>query len=162
MTTRRAILTAHFSQFLNGNYTVGSPLGFADENPMQQLQDFLTNPSEKSYPTVANILAAFRNKCQTVAYPAGTLYRIVATTADGTVWYDSSKSNNSWATYKSKDINENHNTRRPFMEVLLNDDQYAYESKTSGSTGEVETRVTLRLGDSRYEPLGVLGLSVTV
>ena len=48
------------------------------------------------------------------------------------------------------------------MEVLLNDDQYAYECKTSGTTGEVETRVTIRVGDSRFEPLGVVGLSVTV
>ena len=162
MTTRRNILTAHLTQFLNGNYTVGSPLGFADESPMYDLKVFLNAPTESGYNTAVNILAAFKNKCQTVAYPSGTTYRIVATLVDGTVWYDSSKSNNTWAAFGTKSINENHNTRRPFMEVLLNDNQYAFEQKTSGSTGQVEARSCLRLGDSIFEPLGVIGLSATL
>lgn len=129
---------------------------------MENLQLFLNASTEARYNNAINILAAFKNKCQTVAYPSGTVYRIVATLVDGSVWYDSSKSNNNWASFKDRSINENHNTRRPFMEVLLNDDQYAFEVKTSGSTGQVEARVCFRLGDTRSTPLGVIGLSATL
>jgi len=160
MTTRRAVLTAHISQFLNGNYTVGSSLGFADESPSQVIEDFLTSLTESTWNSATNVLAAFLNKCKTVAYPGSTTYRIVATTVDGTVWYDSSKTN-TYAAYLAKTINENHNTRRPFMEVLLNDNELAYETKTSGSTKTKEIRVCARLGDDRFEPLGVIGLSST-
>jgi len=160
--SRRAILTAHITQFLNGNYTVGSPLGFADENPIFNIGVFLSAATEERYNTAVNILEAFRNKCQTVAYPSVIVYRIVATLSDGTVWYDSSKSNNNWTSFLNKSINENHNTRRPFMEVLLNDDQYSYELKTSNTTRVPESRVCFRVGDNRFTPLGVIGLSVTV
>ena len=160
MSAFRLVLTAHLTQFLNGNYTVGSPLGFADESPSYYLQTFLSRPSEELYPVVVNILEAFLNKCQTVAYPSINTYRVVATLPDGTVWFDSSK-DNTWAKFSSKTINENHNTRRPFMEVLLNDDPFAHETKNSLSTGYVESRVCMRVGDSRDIPLGVIALSLT-
>jgi hypothetical protein len=159
MPNKREVITAHLTQFLNGNYTVGSPLGFADESPVYLLNQFLDNTSESNWNVATNILAALINKCNTVAYPAGLTYRIVATLADGTVWYDSAKTN-TYAKFQSKTINENHNTRRPFMQVLLNDANYAYESKISNSTGIFEERVCLRLGSSNIQPSGVIGLSV--
>lgn len=158
----RAVLTAHINQFLSGNYTVGSVLGFADESPNAILATFLNGPSEALYPTVANILQAFVNKCQTIAYPSTNTYRVVATISDGTVYFDSSKgSANTWANYKAKSINENHNSRPPFMKVLLNDDQYAFEEKFSSSTGVSENRVAFRFGSSKDQPLGVIALSNT-
>jgi hypothetical protein len=161
MSAFRLVLTAHLTQFLNGNYTVGSPLGFADESPTYNLETFLKDPTESLYPVVVNILQAFVNKCQTVSYPSTSTYRVVATLPDGTVWFDSAKVN-TWANFTSKTINENHNTRRPFMEVLLNDDQFAHEIKNSVSTGYTESRVCMRVGDSRDTPLGVIALSSTL
>jgi hypothetical protein len=161
MSGRKVILEAHISQFLNGNYTVGSSLGFADENPIVNIISFLNNTSEANWNVATNILAAFRNKCQTVAYPSSSTYRIVATLSDGTVWYDSGKTN-TYASFSAKTINENHNTRRPFMQVLLNDGSYSQpEVKLSSSTGTTETRICMRVGDSNITPLGVIGLSVS-
>lgn len=160
MSSKRSVIRAHLDQFLNGNYTVGSPLGFADENPMFNIQRFCETETDSSYNTAVNVLQALINKCNTVAYPAGTSYRIVATLTDGTVWFDSSKSNNTFQNFKDKKINENHNTRRPFMESLLDEDiTYPYESKVSTTTGLFEERVVMRIGGSKTEPLGCIGLS---
>ena len=159
MSSKRSVIKAHLDQFLNGNYTVGSPLGFADENPMFNIQRFCELETESEWNTATNILQALINKCNTVAYPAGTTYRIVASLTDGTVWFDSSK-NNTFAKFKAKTINENHNTRRPYMESLLVEDiTYPYESKVSTSTGLFEERVVMRIGGSKTEPLGCIGLS---
>jgi len=159
MSSKRSVIRAHLEQFLNGNYTVGSSLGFADENPMYNIQRFCETESEATWNTATNILQALINKCNTVAYPSGTTYRIVATLTDGTVWFDSSKTN-TYAGFKAKTINENHNTRRPFMESLLQEDiTYPFEAKVSTSTGLYEERVVMRIGGSKTEPLGCIGLS---
>lgn len=87
---------------------------------------------------------------------------MVATIPDGTVWYDSAKgSRNTWNNFENKIINENHNSRACFMDVLLNDQRDSFEMKYSSSTKTNESRVTFRLGDNRYYPLGVLGYSLT-
>lgn len=159
MSGRKNVLDAHLSQFLAGNYTVGSSIGFADESPMVNIISFLNNQSEANWNTATNVLAAFLSKCQLVAYPSGSTYRIVATISDGTVWYDSGKTN-TFAGFQGKTINDNHNTRRPFMQVLLSDVNGACESKLSSSTGKYETRVCMRVGDGNMTPLGVIGLSI--
>jgi len=159
MSSKRNVIRAHLDQFLNGNYTVGSPLGFADENPMYNIQRFCESETSTEWTVATNILQALINKCNTVAFPAGTSYRIVATLTDGTVWFDSSRTN-TYAGFKAKTINENHNTRRPFMESLLHEDiLYPYESKISTSTGLFEERVVMRIGGSKAEPLGCIALS---
>jgi hypothetical protein len=161
MTTRRAILTAHLTQFLNGNYTVGSPLGFADESPMENLQVFLNASTEARYNNAINILAAFKNKCQTVAYPSGTVYRIVATLVDGSVWYDSSKSNNNWASFKDRSINENHNTRIVLQKANLGaPGQYQFEGKYSTTDGQFESYVAVAVGSDGTTSFGCVRLSV--
>lgn len=159
MSSKRNVIRAHLEQFLNGNYTVGSSLGFADESPMYQIQRFCETETEPEWLEGTRVLQALINKCNTVAYPSGTTYRIVATLTDGTVWFDSSKTN-TFAGFKAKTINENHNTRRPFMESLLVEEiLYPYESKVSTSTGLFEERVVMRIGASKTEPLGCIGLS---
>jgi len=161
MSSRREVVVAHLTQFLNGNYTAGSALGFCDENPMVNLQRFAESESGPEWIVATNILAALINKCNAVAFPSGTTYRVVATLADGRVWYDSSKgSDNTYQNFLNKAINENHNTRRPFMEVLLSDKNYAYEAKLSTTTKKFEERIVMRLGASNLEPLGSIGLSV--
>jgi len=159
MSSKRNVIRAHLEQFLNGNYTVGSSLGFADESPMYQIQRFCETEAAPEWAEASRVLQALINKCNTVAYPSGTSYRIVATLTDGTVWFDSSKTN-TFAGFKAKTINENHNTRRPFMESLLHEEiLYPYESKVSTSTGLFEERVVMRIGGSKTEPLGCIGLS---
>jgi hypothetical protein len=160
MSSKRNVIRAHLDQFLNGNYTVGSSLGFADENPMYNIQRFCETETSSEWTTAANVLQALINKCNTVGYPSGTTYRIVATLTDGTVWFDSNSKKNTYANFKAKDVNENHNTRRPYMESLLHEEiLYPYESKVSTSTGLYEERVVMRIGGSKTEPLGCIGLS---
>ena len=89
MSSKRNVIRAHLEQFLNGNYTVGSSLGFADESPMYQIQRFCETETEPEWLEGTRVLQALINKCNTVAYPSGTTYRIVATLTDGTVWFDS-------------------------------------------------------------------------
>jgi hypothetical protein len=160
MSSKRNVIRAHLDQFLNGNYTVGSPLGFADESPMFQIQRFCETEKEPEWNIAVNVLQALINKCNTVAYPSGTTYRIVASLTDGTVWFDSAKIN-TFARFVAKTINtDNHNTRRPYMESLLAEEiLYPYESKVSTSTGLFEERVVMRIGGSKTEPLGCIGLS---
>ncbi len=161
MSSHRLVLINHLQSFLNGNYTVGSPLGFADENPITILTQFLKRPTEAQYPVAANILQAFVNKCQTVVSAPTDVYRVIATFPGGTVWFDSSKgTKNTWANYLTNSINsDNYNTRRPVMQVLMNDDQYAYETKWASTTAD-EFRVSMRVGDSIIEPIGVISLSI--
>ncbi len=64
---------------------------------IDKLKLFITNVSNNSIP----------------GYNFGTinLFRILVTLADGNVFFDSSKNNNTYTNFLSKSINENHGTR---------------------------------------------------
>ena len=72
--------------------------------------------------------------------------RIVITLPDGTVVVDTSKSNNTYANFVAKRINENHNTRVSILDAQLFDCGVGVETKTSTTTGEEENYVAKRLG----------------
>ena len=83
--------------------------------------------------------------------------RVLATLPDGTVWFDSEKSNNTHEAFKLKKINENHNSRLVILKALM--DGEGYESKYSTSDNRKEEYVAIRLGASSEESLGVVRLS---
>lgn len=72
--------------------------------------------------------------------------RIVVTLPDGTVVVDTSKTNNTYANYIAKAINENHNTRVAILDAQIYDCGVGLETKTSSSTGVEEIYVAKRLG----------------
>lgn len=72
--------------------------------------------------------------------------RIVVTLPDGTVVVDTSKSNNNYANFVAKEINENHNTRVAILDAQLFDCGVGLETKTSTTTGDEEVYLAKRLG----------------
>jgi hypothetical protein len=73
--------------------------------------------------------------------------RIVVTLPDGTVVVDTSKSNNTYANFVAKAINENHNTRVAILDAQLYDCGLGLEAKTSTTTGDQEVYLAKRLGN---------------
>ena len=87
------------------------------------------------------------------------LIRILCTMPDGQVWCDTSKgTKNTYENFKSKTINENHNTRIAIFEALQN--STGKEIKFSTSTGFKEEYYASSIVDSPFIPLGILRLSV--
>jgi hypothetical protein len=85
--------------------------------------------------------------------------RILCTMPDGQVWCDTAKgTKNTYENFKSKTINENHNTRIAIFEALQN--SIGKEIKFSASTGFKEEYYANSIVDSPFIPLGVLRLSV--
>ena len=98
---------------------------------------------ENSYNIVKNILASIDSKLASVTGKTG---RVTVILPDGTVYYDSSKSNNTWTAAKAKAINENHNTRASIITVQISPTIVAYESKFSTINNRPEEYVSVRFG----------------
>jgi hypothetical protein len=72
--------------------------------------------------------------------------RVLVTLPDGTVMIDTGRSNNSFANFQAKAINENHHSRVAIFAAQQYPCGVALERKFSTSTGVTETYVTFRLG----------------
>ncbi len=81
-----------------------------------------------------------------IAAGAGADGRVVVTLPDGTVVLDTEKTNNSYANYQAKEINENHNSRVAILDSQLYPCGVGVETKLSSTTGASETYVARRLG----------------
>ncbi|MEQ1815243.1 MAG: hypothetical protein ABL861_01995 [Nitrosomonas sp.] len=93
-------------------------------------------------PTYTSLL----NEANTVAALI-TNGRVLITLPDGTVVVDTSKgANNTYANFQAKTINENHNSRIAILDAQLWACGVGLETKTSTSTGAVETALAKRLG----------------
>jgi hypothetical protein len=78
---------------------------------------------------------------------AAGVYRIVLTLPDGTVVVDTAKTNNTFANFQAKAINENHNSRIAIQVAQQYQCGFGLETKFSSSTGLSESYFALRLGD---------------
>ena len=145
------ILNSYISLFNEGYYSDNT-------KPLPFIKLFLQYQTEENW---NNAIKFFNDFLQTVNVSEIYNVRIVSTISDGTVWFDSAK-NSTYAGFKTKTINENHNTRRPFMQVLFSNFNNAYEIKSSSSTGNEEYRVCNRVGEDFIMPLGVNGFSITL
>jgi hypothetical protein len=75
--------------------------------------------------------------------------RILVTIPDGTVMFDTAKGElNTYANFKGKLINENHNSRSAILQALLGNWGAGSEQKRSTSTGLYEYYFAHRLGPS--------------
>ena len=70
--------------------------------------------------------------------------RVLITMGDGTVCYDSASPTNTYNNYKSKSINENHNTRIAILTAMLSNAGIGYENRISSSTGKFTNYVAQR------------------
>jgi hypothetical protein len=144
-------LTDLLEKFLKKEYTT-------DKTNYDVILDFLIEPKQDIYIKTINILYELVDESDIIIKKDS--FRVVCTIPDGTVWFDSSKgSKNTWENFQAKSINENHNTRAPFMSVLLKNDRTSFETKYSSSTKVNEYRLTYRFGVNKSYPLGVIGYS---
>jgi hypothetical protein len=96
----------------------------------------------KDQPTYATLLAEANATAASTA--SG---RIVVTLPDGTVVVDTKKTNNSYANYQAKKINENHNSRIAILDSQLFECGVGVETKRSTTDKVVEAYVAKRLGN---------------
>ena len=100
---------------------------------------------------------------------SGNFYRLVCTLPDGTVWYDSSSSKNTYADFLTNTVNtSNHNTRSAYLQAILNENGIGFEEKTAktatfgGAQTSVvvrESRVVIRVGSNSSYIVSNFGLS---
>lgn len=84
--------------------------------------------------------------------------RILISLPDGTVVLDTSRTNNTYANFLAKAINENHNSRVAPMAAQWYPCGLALESKLSSSTGQNEAYFALRAGD-HLDSIGTIRIS---
>ena len=123
---------------------------------------FLSNTKDEDlYNKMKNAMDKVVDDTKQAAVNAGgSKSRLLCTLADGTVFYDSgSKVENSFANFKSKSINENHQSRSAIQKAILNEDGLGWEAKFSTSTNSYEQYVALRVGMSQQDSMGVTRLS---
>ena len=99
-------------------------------------------------------------RAQAVYRTVANNLRILVALSDGTVAYDSSKSNNTYENMLSKLINENHNTRPEIMLCVLNSSGTGQSKRHSSSLHKDLLYIALRLGSSVNENLGTYRVSI--
>lgn len=111
---------------------------------------------DQSYTALIDLITNYKKK-----YKLDYL-RCVISTSDGRVTVDTFKQfeENIKAT-KMNPINENHNTR-PVIMRALEKELAGPEIKISETTHNQEIRMSIRIGDSIIEPIGVISLSLLI
>jgi len=121
---------------------------------------FTTTTSEVDYNLAVEALNASVSLCNEFVKEIGLTSRILATLADGTVWYDSAKGNkNTYANFKTKSINENHATRYSIRQAMDSYEGVGWESKYSTSDSNYEDYYAVRGGIAPQEIKYVIRLS---
>jgi len=119
---------------------------------------FLEDPTlNVASPTVYdNMVVAMNEFCAT------NDVRGLVTLPDGTVMYDTSKTDkNTVANAKSKTINENHNTRIVLQKANLGSPgQYQFEGKYSTTNGQFESYVAVSCGSDGTSSFGCVRFSI--
>lgn len=97
-----------------------------------------------------------------VAYKVGPNdgLRILLAISDGSVAYDSSKSNNSFVNFQSGSINNNHNTRPEIMVAILGNSGVGISARYSGSLKLFLKYNALRFGASTESNVGTFRVSL--
>jgi hypothetical protein len=141
--------------------------GFAlNQQYLNTVSEFLANPYDQSaspalYANAIAVLASFNSNVQSIVLPINALSTLIATLPDGTVWYYSVKTNNTYASFLTGTIAENHNTRSSFQQAIKNG--FGFEIKPSSSVRLAqEQRVVMRLGISEEYIGGCIGLAVVL
>jgi hypothetical protein len=110
---------------------------------MGQVTNFAT-ATETQYQALFS-LATAKVAAANAAIPT-TSARIVITLPDGTVVVDTGKSTNTLDNFKSKAINENHNSRLAILDAQQYPCGFGMETKVSTSVGAKEVSLAKRIG----------------
>ena len=122
------------------------------------ITQFLTNPSlQENWNRMHLAIQHFMNTNTVRNSHVGL--RVMVTTADGHVAYDTSKTN-TFASFQAKSINENHNSRLAIMSALLANLGMGYEVKYSATDGYNEAYHAQRMGPSSHNALGCIRVSL--
>ena len=87
--------------------------------------------------------------------------RILLAISDGSVAYDTSKSNNTYANFLAGEINNNHNTRPEIMVAILGNTGVGISSRFSRSVNSFLKYNALRFGDSTSSNAGTFRVSLS-
>ena len=121
---------------------------------------FTTNETEVDYNLAVEALNGSVSLCNEYVKNLGLTSRILATLADGTVWYDSSRGErNTFANFKAKTINENHESRYSIRQAMDSYEGLGWEAKFSTSTNDFENYYAVRGGQAPQEIQYVIRLS---
>lgn len=124
------------------------------------VNQFTTNETEVDYKLAVEALNGSLSLCNEYVKNIGLTSRILATLADGTVWYDSSKGEkNTYANFKAKTINENHESRYSIRQAMDSYEGLGWEAKFSTSTNDFENYYAVRGGQAPQEIQYVIRLS---
>lgn len=149
------------AMFLDSNYVCLYEIlykGILDYNLEIQLANVLATPLLATY-------NSFYTLIQTVfklnPLPTDGL-RLVVTEPDGTVVIDTAMTtNNTFNNWKTKSINENHNTRVAIMDAQTLEGGVGFETKHSSTLDVNQYYVAIR-GGMRYKNAGTFRLSIDV
>jgi hypothetical protein len=173
LTTLQAIYSAFNNNLDYSSFTLTNPI--TGTSQLITLVNFLGNPnfsglnvSDDTFPIIYDgLIASLNNFISDVSnnnvpnYNLGNIpsFRILVTIADGNVFFDSSKNNNSYDNFINKSINENHATRHYIQKSFHSKDGIGYESKWSSSTQRIDTYYSVRLGTVSSAIVGVISFS---
>ena len=124
---------------------------------VQSTIEYALNPTDSAY---TNMVVALMSAKNNYVVDNGSTTRILVTISDGTVIFDSSKSNNTRNNALNKQINENHMSRISIVSAALSQSGVAFEKKFSSSTGLFEEYLAHRLGKSSENCLGIIRWSI--
>lgn len=146
------VLTALLFISLNAMATCGSQVQtLVTQPPYSNLAAVLTDTEKVKLRDLLKAVVddATYNKLLTEANAVAAMVtngRMVITLPDGTVVVDTGKANNTFADFKAKAINENHNTRISILDAQLHDCGIGLEQKFSTSDNTKEVYFAKRLG----------------
>ena len=135
----------------------------AQGNTVQNaLNNFLNDVSAANYTTVLTAFTAANTEFVT---GKNATLRVLATTSDGTTFYDSSKITgntnlNTYTNFLAKDINENHQGRPEILLALLSSSGIGLADRYSTSVSTTQKYQATRLGDSTNNNIGTFRLSL--
>jgi hypothetical protein len=135
------------------------------QDRLDAIATFLNKPygeeGETRWIAAVEALISFNNDCSFVIQPKDAVSTIIGTLPDGTVWYYSVSTKNTYENFLTKTIADNHNTRAAFMQAINNQTGFGFETKISSSLEEnkVESRSVMRLGATSSNIIGCIGLA---
>lgn len=157
-----------YSNLLTSFDYINIPVQKSPYSRVQCVFNFLSNPYSSNINTSANLynyavsaLNDFYNDVN-VKYPNKIV--VTATDQNGVVWYynDGTTTKNTLNNFYNNAIQTNQNTRPSYIESLISDSGYGFESSivrtSSGST--YNSNLVQRIGSSKKTPVGCIALSV--
>jgi len=122
------------------------------------IQMFLTSFTAVNHLQMVNALESAKNA---LAVNDNDKLRLLISIDDGTVAYDSSKTNNDFVSFDKNLINtSNHNTRPEILSAILGTDGVGLSERFSKSAGTFQKYRAARLGSSTQANLGTFRVSM--